>query len=117
LTGLALPELRKSVAPLVDYSVAGRSNFYATFKAFTQAFLLQNQRLWMLSLIAITPKYESLPSWCPSFGYCPDDWELHLLQLDVKDYNAGYSDAEPLKLSVRFSPENGHLTTCDSSLM
>ena len=111
LTGLAQPELRKSVAPLVDYSPAGRSNFYSTFKAFTQAFLLQDERLWMLSLAAITPKHESLPSWCPNFRYCPDDWQLVLLQRDVKPYHAGYSDAEPLKPSVRFSPANSHLVT------
>jgi hypothetical protein len=65
----------------------------------------------MLSLAAVTPKHESLPSWCPNFRYCPDDWQLGLLQRDVKHYNAGYSDAEPLKPSVRFSPANGHLTT------
>jgi hypothetical protein len=109
LTGLARPELRKSVAPLVDYSSEGRSNFYATFKNFVQAFLLQDERLWMLSLAAVTPKHGNLPSWCPNFSYCSEDRQLGLLQRDFKHYNAGYSAAEPLKPNVRFSPGNGHL--------
>jgi len=111
LAGLARAEVRKSVAPLIDYSPAGRSNIHATFKAFTQAFLLQDEHLWLLSLVAITPKYEGLPSWCPSFGYSIDDWQHGLLQRDAWDYNAGYSEAELLKPKVRFSSENGHLTT------
>lgn len=111
LIGLSQPELRKSVAPLVDYSPTARSNFLATFKAFVRAFLLQDERLWMLSLAAVAPGHESLPSWCPNFYYCTDDWQRGLLQLDVKHYNAGYSDTEPLNPSIRISPANDHLTT------
>jgi hypothetical protein len=66
LMGLAQPELRHSVS-LVDYSQSGRSNFFAMYKAFTKIFLLQDEHLWMLPLIALTLRDQGLLSWCPNF--------------------------------------------------
>jgi WD40 repeat protein len=115
LMGLTQPDLRDSVSSLVDYSQHGRSNFFETYKAFARKFLLQDERLWMLSLIALTPRDENLPSWCPNFCHDPHDlaqWRMSLLQRTdewYKLYNAGYSDELPITPSLRFLSANEQL--------
>jgi hypothetical protein len=112
LMGLARPELRDSVSSLINYSQSSRTNFLATYKGFTKTFLLQDEHLWILSLIALTPRDQGLPSWCPNFCYDPNDYDVPLLQRtddEFKLFNAGYSDAEPLKPRLRFLLANDQL--------
>lgn len=110
LTGLAQPELQQAVTPLVDYSEDARSNFHQGYKAFAKAFLFQDERLWLLSLISLIPRHKNLPSWCPSFSYSNEKTSRHILQqTHTMLYHAGFSDAEPLNPRVRFPPATDYL--------
>ena len=110
LTGLAPPHMRQATAHLTDYSDHARSNFHNSYKTFVRAFLLQDERLSLLALVALLPRHPNVPSWCPSFSHSLEMRQEGIMQLWHKRYNAGYTDDLPHKPDVLFlSPDSNQL--------
>lgn len=102
LAGLAPPHMRQAIAPLADYSDHARSNFHNAYKAFVRVFLLQDDRLSLLSLVALLPRHPNVPSWCPNFSHSLEMRQEGIVQLWNKRYNAGYTDGLPNKPDACF---------------
>ncbi|PLN78371.1 heterokaryon incompatibility protein-domain-containing protein [Aspergillus taichungensis] len=110
LAGLAPPHMRQAVAHLTDYSDHARSNFHNTYKAVVRAFLLQDERLSLLALVALLPRHPNVPSWCPIFFHSLEMRQEGIVQLWHKRYNAGYTDDLPHKPDILFlSPDFNQL--------
>lgn len=110
LIGLARPELRAAVTPLIDYSDSARNSYHLSFLNFAAAFLRQDSRLHLLSLSTLTPQDPRLPTWCPTFA----PWLTTVLPSMLQDpgsgtFNAGFSDEQPLAVDISFSRDNNHL--------
>jgi hypothetical protein len=78
--------IRKS--RVIDYSVAGRRNYWKSFLGISKIQIKQDKRtaLLLLSNDVAHAKTPRLPSWCP-------DWQAQRLYVPFTSFHAGYPDS------------------------
>jgi hypothetical protein len=80
----------------VDYTAAGKNQFWRSYIMFAKWFFQYDTRLYLLSTAKSLSKPQEIPSWCPNWAFTQKERSLQ----DFAFYCSGYRDIESRRSRV-----------------